>query len=173
MTAEDQSDYERFKKLLDRLGKAVIMSAETETAEIIRRRLFDWPGCRTRPERRPRPTPTGWSSTASRCPPVSRRPRRRAVPGVLPVPPARAVGLRAEVASLPRFQKTRGVFGLLALWVSHAYQEGYKGAHRDPLIGLGTAPLDDPSSARPCSSSSASTAWRGRDHRHRGKNSSI
>ena len=29
MSAEDQSDFERFKKLLDRVGKAIIMSAET------------------------------------------------------------------------------------------------------------------------------------------------
>ena len=42
MTAEDQADYERFKKMLDRLGKAVMMSAEAETSEIIRRRLFEW-----------------------------------------------------------------------------------------------------------------------------------
>jgi predicted AAA+ superfamily ATPase len=42
MSADDQSDYERFKKLLDRVGKAVIMSAESETSEIIRRRLFEW-----------------------------------------------------------------------------------------------------------------------------------
>jgi len=35
------------------------------------------------------------------------------------------------------------VLRLLALWVSKAYQEGYKGAHHDPLIGLGTAPLED------------------------------
>ena len=34
--------------------------------------------------------------------------------------------------------------GCLALWVSRAYQDGYKGNHRDPLVGLGTAPLDDP-----------------------------
>src|SRR5262249_25946229 len=27
--------------------------------------------------------------------------------------------------------------------VSRAYQDGFKGAHRDPLVGLGTAPLDD------------------------------
>ncbi len=40
MTVEDHSDYERFKKVLDRLGKAVIMSSESETSEIIRRRLF-------------------------------------------------------------------------------------------------------------------------------------
>ena len=42
MTAEDQSDYERFKKMLDRLGKPMVMSAESETSEIIRRRLFEW-----------------------------------------------------------------------------------------------------------------------------------
>jgi hypothetical protein len=45
--------------------------------------------------------------------------------------------------ALPRFQQTRGVLRLLALWVSHAYVEGFKGAHKDPLITLGTAPLDD------------------------------
>jgi len=44
MNPEDQRDYESLKKLLDRLGKAVIMAVETETAEIIRRRLFDWTG---------------------------------------------------------------------------------------------------------------------------------
>jgi hypothetical protein len=33
---------------------------------------------------------------------------------------------------------------LLALWVAKTYQAGFKGAHRDALIGLGTAPLDDP-----------------------------
>lgn len=42
MTAEDQSEYDRFKKLLDRLGKPIVMSAEAETSEIIRRRLFEW-----------------------------------------------------------------------------------------------------------------------------------
>ena len=45
--------------------------------------------------------------------------------------------------ALPRFQQTRGVLRLLALWVSRAYQDGFKGAHKDPLITLGTAPLED------------------------------
>jgi len=44
---------------------------------------------------------------------------------------------------LPRFQQTRGVLRMLALWVAHAYQQGFKGGHKDPLIGLGTAPLED------------------------------
>ncbi|HPM27286.1 MAG TPA: DUF499 domain-containing protein, partial [Methanothrix sp.] len=42
MTPEDHSDYTRFKKLLDRVGKAMIISAESDTSEIIRRRLFEW-----------------------------------------------------------------------------------------------------------------------------------
>ena len=42
MTAEDQSDFERFKKVLDRLGKAIVMSSDAEISEIIRRRLFEW-----------------------------------------------------------------------------------------------------------------------------------
>jgi hypothetical protein len=44
MTREDEADYQRLKHMLDRVGKAVLMSAETETSEIIRRRLFEWSG---------------------------------------------------------------------------------------------------------------------------------
>jgi len=43
-TPEDVADEQRFKKMLDRLGKAIIMSADVEIAEIIRRRLFEWYG---------------------------------------------------------------------------------------------------------------------------------
>src|SRR5262249_17425841 len=44
MNPEDQLAYESIKKLLDRLGKALVKSAENETAEIVRRRLFEWSG---------------------------------------------------------------------------------------------------------------------------------
>jgi predicted AAA+ superfamily ATPase len=44
MSTDDQADYTRFNKLLERLGKAMVMAQETETAEIIRRRLFEWQG---------------------------------------------------------------------------------------------------------------------------------
>jgi hypothetical protein len=44
---------------------------------------------------------------------------------------------------LPRFQQTRGVLRLLALWVSHAFQSGFKGAQDELVITLGTAPLED------------------------------
>jgi hypothetical protein len=145
MNAEDQADYDRFKKVLDRLGKAVIMSAETETAEIIRRRLFEWDGITKDSEK----TIAAFADWAVE--------HRTQIPGWFPMDNAREA-FRATFPfhpmvlsvferkwqQLPRFQKTRGILRLLALWVSKAYSEGFKGAHRDPLIGLGTAPLDDP-----------------------------
>ena len=144
MTAEDQSDFERFKKLLDRLGKAVIMSAETETSEIIRRRLFEWDGLpkdaketaeqygdwlRANKQQLP-----SWFPTEN---------AREAIAATYPFHPSVLSVFERKWRALPRFQQTRGVLRLLALWVSRAYSDGYKGAHKDPLISLGTAPLDD------------------------------
>lgn len=144
MTAEDQSDYERLKKLLDRVGKAVIMSAEAETSEIIRRRLFEWQGL-----------PTDASKTVAEYAEWIET-HRHQVPSWFPVDnasesfagsypfhPSVLSVFERKWQGLPRFQQTRGVLRLLALWVSNAYVEGFKGAHKDPLITLGTAPLDD------------------------------
>lgn len=145
MTAEDQSDYERLKKLLDRVGKAVIMSAEAETSEIIRRRLFEWQGI-----------PTDASKTVAEYAEWVGS-HRQQVPSWFPVDnasesfgacypfhPSVLSVFERKWRALPRFQQTRGVLRLLALWVSNAYAEGFRGAHKDPLITLGTAPLDDP-----------------------------
>ena len=54
MNPEDHSDYDRLKKLLDRLSKAVILSTETEISEIIRRRLFEFDFQIPGPERQDR-----------------------------------------------------------------------------------------------------------------------
>jgi len=145
MTPEDEADFDRFQKLLDRLGKAMIMSVETETSEIIRRRLFEWGGL-----------PDEGKKTASEYGEFILN-NRTQVPNWFPVDSAReafaaSYPLHPTLLSvferkwqaLPRFQQTRGILRLLALWVAHAYQAGFKGAHKDPLIGMGTAPLDDP-----------------------------
>lgn len=146
MSAEDHADYDRFKKLLDRLGKPIIMSSEAETSEIIRRRLFEWePGGLTKDAEKTIAEYGEWTVE-----------KRNQIPSWFPVDHARehfraSYPFHPSVLSvferkwqeLPRFQQTRGVLKMLALWVSKAYSEGYKGAHRDPLIGLGTAPLDD------------------------------
>lgn len=41
MTSEDEAEFQRLSKLLDRLSKAVLLSERMEIAEIVRRRLFE------------------------------------------------------------------------------------------------------------------------------------
>ena len=154
MTAEDRSDYERFKKLLDRLGKPVIMSTETETSEIIRRRLFEWDPKAIRSDGKVllskeavascgeyanwlnenRPQIPNWFSIDH---------AKETFEATYPFHPMVLSVFERKWQALPRFQQTRGILRLLALWVSHAYRQGFKGARQDALIGLGSAPLED------------------------------
>lgn len=144
MTAEDYDDFNRFKKMLDRLGKAVMMSTETETAEIIRRRLFDWQGL---PDDA-RKTATAYAEwVIEHKQGIGDFDTDRAREHFLacyPFHPSVLSVFERKWSALPRFQKTRGVLRLLALWVSRAWQDGWKGDHKDSLIDLGTAPLEDP-----------------------------
>lgn len=145
MTPEDQSDYERLKKLLDRLGKAVIMSVEAETSEIIRRRLFEWHGLPADASKTVGEYAVWMASHRHQLPswfPVDNA--RDALAASYPFHPSVLSVFERKWQALPRFQQTRGILRLLALWVSHAYVAGFKGAHNDPLITLGTTPLDNP-----------------------------
>lgn len=145
MTAEDQSDYERLKKLLDRVGKAMIMSAEAETSEIIRRRLFEWNGL-PREALETIDSYDGWVQHNKQGLPswFPSDGAREAIKASYPFHPSVLSVFERKWQALPRFQRTRGILRLLALWVSRAYSEGYRGAHKDPLISLGTAPIEDP-----------------------------
>ena len=144
MTPEDQRDYEWIKKMLDRLGKAVIMSAETDHAEIIRRRLFDWSGLPDEAKKTTAAYADWVQEHKQMVGDFDADSARERFLATYPFHPALISVFERKWQSLPRFQKTRGILRLLALWVSNAYKRGYEGAHRDPLIGLGTAPLDDP-----------------------------
>ena len=144
MGAEDRHDYDSMKQMLDRLGKAILMSANTEMAEIIRRRLFDWGGL---PEdgRKTVAAFAEWAREHSQelagIDPESAYDRFAAC---YPFHPAVLGVFEKKWQSLPRFQRTRGVLRLLALWVAHNYQEEHRKATNEPLITLGLAPLDDP-----------------------------
>jgi len=155
MTSEDVADFDRYSKMLDRLGKAVMVSAEAETSEIIRRRLFEWEPQAVSADGRillPREAIAtcndyaDWVADHSQqlpeAPTLAQA--RSAFTATYPFHPTILSVFERKWQSLPRFQRTRGVLRLLALWVANAYSEGWKGAHRDPLITLGTAPLDDP-----------------------------
>ena len=44
--------------------------------------------------------------------------------------------------ALPQFQQTRGTLAMLAQWIAWAHEDGFKRARTEPLITLGSAPLD-------------------------------
>ncbi|ETR72594.1 MAG: ATPase AAA [Candidatus Magnetoglobus multicellularis str. Araruama] len=153
MTPDDRSDYERFKKLLDRLGKAVIMSAEEETSEIIRRRLFEWDLRAQSTDGRillPKDADAvcneyaDWvSDHRQQLPNWFADHAREAFKATYPFHPMALSVFERKWQELPRFQQTRGILRLLALWVSDCYQQGFKGALKELLICPGSAPLHD------------------------------
>jgi len=145
MTAEDQADFDRFKKMLDRLGKALFMSAEKEVSEIIRRRLFEWSGL---PQEAQKTISEyiSWMKTHETHIPswFAMDKAREAFESSYPFHPNVLSLFERKWQSLPRFQQTRGILRLLALWVSKAYLEGYKNNTKDYILSLGTAPMEDP-----------------------------
>ena len=154
-TPPDEADEQRYKKMLDRLGKTIMVSAESETSEIIRRRLFEWhPDAITTEGRVMLP-----KAAISTCQEYADWivEHRQQIPSWFPIDQAQKAFqetypfhpsifsvFERKWQALPRLQRTRGVLRLLATWVSQAYQEGYQGDGRDLLIGLGSAPLDAP-----------------------------
>ena len=143
MNPEDQRDYDSYKKLLDRVGKAISMSSDVEVTEIIRRRLFDWHGFSEDMQR----TVTAYGEWATEhASEVSNLGSDSAVDlfkSCYPFHPSLISVFERKWQSLPRFQRTRGILRLLALWVSWAYREEHQKAFSEPLITLGSAPLDD------------------------------
>jgi hypothetical protein len=143
-TAEDIADEARFKKMLDRLGKAILMSADTEMAEIIRRRLFDWHGA-TEDAKKTATTYAEWAvEHAQELSGIDADMARERFLAAYPFHPSVLSVFERKWQSLPRFQRTRGVLRLLALWVARNHQEEHRKATREPLITLGLAPLQDP-----------------------------
>lgn len=154
----DEADQQQFQKMLDRLGKAISISSESETSEIIRRRLFEWDSQAITPDGRimlPKDAVNTCNEYAEwiieqrqQLPkdfPSDINQAKEILYSTYPFHPSVISVFERKWQSIPRFQRTRGVLRLLALWVSLAYQEGFRGNNRDNLITLGTAPIDNQS----------------------------
>lgn len=154
-TPPDEADEQRYKKMLDRLGKAIMVSAESETSEIIRRRLFEWNPDAITAEGRIMLPKTAINTCQEYADWMVNH--RQQIPSWFPIDQAQKTFqetypfhpsifsvFERKWQALPRFQRTRGILRLLAAWVAQAYQEGYQGDRRELLIGLGSAPLDAP-----------------------------
>lgn len=154
MTAEDLEDYNRITKLLDRTGKALVMSADAETSEIIRRRLFEWDLDAVSAEgkvllnREAKKTCEEYAQwcidNKSQIPGwFSVDDARKAFEACYPFHPTVLSVFERKWRGIGKFQQTRGVLRLLALWVARAFKEGNDTNQRDALISLGSAPLED------------------------------
>jgi len=154
-TDRDEQDQQRFKNMLDRLGKAVLISVGAETTEIIRRRLFEWDPKTVSQDGKLLLTKDAMATCHEYATWLADH--RQQIPQWFPIDHAQSVfestyPFHPSVLSvferkwqeMPRFQQTRGILRLLALWVADAYQKGFKEASTDLVIRLGSAPLDNP-----------------------------
>lgn len=144
MNPDDQRDHDSIKKLCDRLGKAILMSADREMQEIIRRRLFEWDTL----SNDAKATVTAYAEWAAdhaqELAGVDRDAIYEQFKSCYPFHPSVISLFERKWQSLPKFQRTRGVLRLLALWVAHNYQDEHRKDTKEPLITLGLAPLENP-----------------------------
>lgn len=154
MTSDDHDDFNRYSKMLERVGKPIMMSSGAEIPEIIKRRLFEWDERALTSDGRillPK-------EAVDVCTQYSDwvLDHRQQLPNWFPLDnpkdefiatypfhPSLISVFQRKWQTLTQFQQTRGILRLLALWVSQNYSESYRSAHKDPIIGLGSAPLDD------------------------------
>ena len=155
MTPDDVADYERLTKMLDRVGKAMTMTAGAETNEIIRRRLFEWDTRAVQSDGRVHLPKDAldtchefgrWvnehAQQLSSSVPADHA--RAHFESCYPFHPSVLSVFERKWQTVPKFQQTRGVLRMMALWIQNAYTQAYRKAHPDALLTLGTAPVGDP-----------------------------
>lgn len=150
MSTDDWTDFRRLSKILTRVAEPYVLAKDLEIPEIIRRRLFDTPGDDAQIRDVAQAYAHWLDEHRQLLPewfPVDLAAERFAA--TYPFHPTVLSVFERKWRTLPSFQQTRGILRLLAQWVSIAYDAGFRGAHADPLIGLGTAPLDDESFRTP------------------------
>lgn len=144
MSPEDEVDHSRLQKLSSRVDRPYILSEGMETAEIIRRRLFESLGSESDRRAVVRAYVKAMETNRELLPQWFSADRAIEVfEASYPFHPTVLSVFERKWQTLPTFQRTRGVLRMLALWVSQSFIAAYKGGRREPLITLGMAPLDD------------------------------
>ena len=156
MTQWDQEWQERLTKVVRRVARDLIANDESEISEVVRRRLFedlgkarirnkvaktyaDW--CFERTAR----LPAEWLAVDTATTEAKAREfLRDRFEACYPFHPATLSVFQRKWRALSQFQQTRGALAMLAQWISWAAREHFQKARREPLITLGSAPLDVP-----------------------------
>ena len=156
MSEFDLAWQDRITKVVRRVARDLLANDEAEVAEVVRRRLFDALGAeRVRGkasktyadwcfERRSQ-LPPEWTRVDAAATEARARDRLRArFEACYPFHPATLSVFQRKWQMATHFQQTRGTLAMLAQWISWAHRDGFGRARAEPLITLGSAPLDVP-----------------------------
>ena len=154
MTEWDLQWQDKITKIVRRVAKDLIANDETEISEVIRRRLFEDIGderLRKRVarayadwcfERRAQLPPEQTAVDTATTEAKAREFLQSRFEACYPFHPATLSVFQRKWQALPQYQQTRGTLAMLAQWISWAYRDAFTHARREPLITLGSAPLD-------------------------------
>jgi hypothetical protein len=143
-------------KEVNRVAKNLISNDEAEISEVVRRRLFEDLGNeRIRKnvaktfaewcfERRAQLPPEWTAVDTATTESKARDYLQSRFEACYPFHPSTLSVFQRKWQVLPQYQQTRGTLAMLAQWISMAFREGYQRARREPLITIGSAPLDVP-----------------------------
>ena len=156
MTDRDQQWQDRITKVVRRVARDLIANDESEISEVVRRRLFEDLG-NVRIRKRVAKTYADWCfERTARLPPEwlavdtatteakAKEFLRGRFEACYPFHPATLSVFQRKWRALAQFQQTRGALAMLAQWISWAAREHFQKARTEPLITLGSAPLDVP-----------------------------
>ena len=156
MTDWDRQWQERITKVVRRVARDLIANDESEISEVVRRRLFEDLG-RARVRRKVARTYADWCfERTARLPAEwlavdtattetkTREFLRGRFAACYPFHPATLSVFQRKWRALSQFQQTRGALAMLAQWISWAASKQFQKARTEPLITLGSAPLDVP-----------------------------
>ena len=133
-----------------------IANDESEISEVVRRRLFEDIGSTRMRQRvskayadwcfeRSARLPSEWTAVDTATSSAKARDfLRDRFESCYPFHPATLSVFQRKWRALSQFQQTRGALAMLAQWISWASREQFKKARNEPLITLGSAPLDVP-----------------------------
>lgn len=156
MTDWDIKWQNKITKVVRRVAKDLIANDEAEIGEVVRLRLFKNLGSeRVRKniartyadwcfERRAQ-LPSEWTAVdTSSTEAKAREYLRSRFEACYPFHPATLSVFHRKWQALQQYQQTRGTLAMLAQWISWAYKDGFTEARTEPLITLGSAPLQIP-----------------------------
>ena len=156
MTDWDSQWQDKITKVVRRVAKDLIANDETEISEVIRRRLFedlgsdrirknvakayaDW--CFERRER----LPSEWTAVDTAATEAKARDFLRSrFEACYPFHPATLSVFQRKWQPLGQYQQTRGTLAMFAQWISWVFRTDHEQARREPVLTLGSAPLEAP-----------------------------